>query len=209
MADNSKSTLVAIVNYGKGKEILEFLHNRVGVYGSYYYGRGTMQNKLRRMIALDEVRKEIVFVSIPSERETEIINSLNKEFLLERENNGIAFVIPSNNKENYLDYRAVFIVVDSSKSNRVVEISQEAGYFGGTIIEINQDTEKLNNVLDRVVEAGKEIVMMILSRNNSYGLSVLLKENMKLDKEHGEMLLALEVSKTVGLYEDSIFAGLE
>ena len=198
------SILVVIVNGKKGNKILEFVHSMGITDVSRYYGRGTMQNKLRRMIEVGQVRKEILFISIPSDRETEIINSLNKEFLLERKNHGIAFIISK--KDDYLDYRAIFAVRD--KAEEVVEISQEAGYFGGTIIEGGEDLEKLSSLLDLDIGQDKELVLMILSSNNANTLSLLLKEKLDLQNS-GETLVTLGVSKAVGLYEDSVFAGLE
>jgi nitrogen regulatory protein PII len=207
---SSESMVVVIVNRGKGSKILKFV-NEMGITDvGCLYGKGTMQNKLRRMMEMDEVRKELIFIVIPSERETEILNRINKEFYLERKNHGIAFTIPikDNLKGEPLDYSAIFLITDKDKAEQVIEISQEAGYFGGTIIETGKDTGKLNQVLDMVVEPDKEVVLMVLVSNSADSLMELLSDKLHLSQDR-EALIKVGVSKAVGLYEDSVFGGLE
>jgi len=216
----SYSLLAIIVNRGKGSKILGFAREMGAKDASCFFGKGTINNNILKMIELNEVAKEIILIVVPGERETEMLDRLNEKFHFDRPNHGIAFTMPLsgilkikrdtsikwNNcslpVKNQWDYTALFLVVDKGKGESVVRISQEAGYYGGTIIKARGSASNLNIVLDKIVEPEKEAVLMLMKSKSAHQLAVLLREELHLDQPNTGVLVKIGVSRTTGLFQN-------
>lgn len=213
------SLLAIIVNRGKGSKILSFAREMGARDASCFFGKGTINNNVLKMIELNEVAKEIILIVVPGDRETEILDKLNEKFHFDRPNHGIAFIMPlagilkikqdtsikwnnSSLTKNQWDYTALFLVVDKGKGESVIRISQDAGYYGGTIIKARGSASKLNIVLDMVVEPEKEAVLMLMRSESAHQLAALLSERLNLNQPNTGILVKIGVSKTIGLFRD-------
>ena len=214
------SLLAITINRGKGSKVMQFMQE-MGIYGaSCLFGKGTIKNEILQLLEMNEVKKEVIFAVIPSEREDEIMEQLNKKFQLYKQNHGIAFSMPlanilNMNKEadikwgnnvgapdNQSNYSAVYVIVDKGKAETVIEISQKAGYYGGTIIKAHGSAGKLNIVLDMPVEAEKELVLILTESKRMKQLSTLLYEYFSLKEANTGALYVTDVSKTIGLFQE-------
>lgn len=216
----SFSLLGIIVNRGKGSKILSFASEMGAKDASCFFGKGTINNNVLKMIELNEVAKEIILIVVPGDRETEILDKLNEKFHFDRPNHGIAFMMPlagilkikqdtsikwknsSLPAKNQWDYTALFLVVDKGKGESVIRISQDAGYYGGTIIKARGSASQLNIVLNMVVEPEKEAVLMLMRSKSAHRLAVLLREQLHLDQPNTGILVKIGVSKTIGLFQN-------
>jgi len=213
------SLLAIIVNRGKGSKILSFAREMGARDASCFFGKGTINNNVLKMIELNEVAKEIILIVVPGDKETEILDKLNERFHFDRPNHGIAFIMPlagilkikqdtsikwsnSSLTKSQWDYTALFLVVDKGKGESVIRISQDAGYYGGTIIKARGSASKLNIVLDMVVEPEKEAVLMLMRSKSAHQLATLLSERLHLNQPNTGILVKIGVSKTIGLFQD-------
>lgn len=218
MDDLFYSLLIIIVNRGKGSKILEFVHKKGVNKASCFLGKGTIKNNLLRLIEMDEVNKEIIMIVVPLDIEAEILKQLNIKFHFQRPNHGIAFTIPiariskwkkdaliqweevnadANSQYNHV---VLFLIVDKGNAEMVVQISQQAGYFGGTIIRARGSASKLNMVLDMVVEPEKEAILILTERNKADQLASLLSKHLQLCHDNTGILIKLAISNTIGLF---------
>ncbi len=216
----SYSLLAIIVNRGKGSRILGFAREMGARDASCFFGKGTINNNVLKLIELNEVAKEIILIVVPGDRETEILVRLNEKFHFDRSNHGIAFTMPlacilkikqdtsikwDNSglpAKNHWDYTALFLVVDKGKGESVIRISQDAGYYGGTIIKARGSASQLNIVLNMIVEPEKEAVLMLMESKSARQLAVLLREQLHLDQPNTGILVKIGVSKTIGLFQN-------
>ncbi len=219
--DISFSLLTIIVNRGKASKILDFAREKGARDVSCFLGKGTMKNNLLQFIEMNEVAKEILLIVVPSAREAEILDQLNMKFHFERPHHGIAFTMPlagvlkmkrdnaikwSNShlpKNNECEYTVLFLIVDKGKAEGVIQISQDAGCYGGTIIKARGSASKLNTVLDMIVEPEKEAVLMLMESNRANQLAVLLNKQLQLNQANKGLLIKIGVGKTVGLFRDA------
>ena len=217
--ERSLSLLTIIVNRGNGYKILKFARENGAHDASCLLGKGTINNRILQMIEMNDVDKEIILILVPTEREIEILNQLNMKFNLERKNHGIAFTMPlagiMNMKRDALvkwhasglsqnsqwDYTAMFIIVDKGKAENVIQISQAAGYYGGTIIRA-RGAGRLNVVLGMTVEQEKEVILMLMESKNANQIEALLSEQLHLDQPDKGILVKIGVGKTIGLYRN-------
>ena len=216
----SFSLLIMIVNRGKGSKILQFARGKGAIDASCFLGKGTIKNTVLQMIEMTEVNKEIILIVVPSAKEIEIINQLNMKFHFERKNQGIAFTmtlagilkmkrdatVKWNNscelKKNESDYTALFLVLDKGKAESVIQISQDAGYYGGTIIKARGSANNLKIGLDLIVEPEKEAVLILTESERAKQLATFLSEQLNLGNVNTGILMMAEINMAIGLYQD-------
>ncbi len=218
-AEMGLSLLVVVVNRGKGSKVLNFACEKGANDASCLFGTGTVNSRMLQMLEMNDVDKEVILIVVPTARETEILNQLNMKFHFERKNHGIAFTVPlagimkmkrdtsvrwshtGESQHTQGDYVALLTIVDKGKAASVVQISQTAGYFGGTIIRARGSAGKLNVVLDMIVEPEKEAVLMVVEGARANHLAALLKQQLHLDQPNRGILIQMGVSQTMGLFQ--------
>lgn len=221
-SDTSYSLLTVIVNRGKGSKVLQFI-NKLGVTrASCLLGKGTVKNPTLKLIEMDEVNKEIILIIVRSERESEILQQLKDKFHMDRPNHGIAFtmalagILKVNNGQSlvwrnsqngitqYQDskYVMAFLIVNKGKAEETIELCQNAGFYGGTIIKARGTASELNIIFDMIVEPEKEAILMVTERNKMPELARLLNEELKLQENNTGILAIVDINQTIGLFEN-------
>ncbi|QHQ61808.1 hypothetical protein Ana3638_14335 [Anaerocolumna sedimenticola] len=219
LPDIGYSMLIVIVSRGKGSKVLDFVKNMGALEASCFYGRGTVKNNVLQLVELNDVNKEIVLFIIHSEEEEEILRQINLKFHLDKPNQGIAFTTSlaafhkmksdaafKYNTNSYSaqkrgKYTALLIIMDKGKADSVIEISQKAGYYGGTIVKARGMAGKLNIILDKQVEPEKEAVLMLTENKRAYKLASLLTKHFKLKQPNTGILVMFELNRTLGLFQ--------
>ncbi len=221
MTERSYSLLFIIVYRGKGSKILQYASKQGVSDASCFFGKGTIPNSSLEMLGMNEVNKEIILLVVASAREDEILDKLNEKFHFDRQNHGIAFMLPlagalkmrsgdtlswksgTQAAGNASGYTAVFLILDKGKAETAIQISQDAGYFGGTIIKARGAAGKMSVVLDMIVEPEKEAVLMVTQSERVCELAGLLDQKLSLSEENTGILFTAEISSTVGLFENN------
>ena len=215
----NSSLLTIIVDRGKGSKILQFASSHGLSEATGLLGRGTIKNELLKLIFMNEVEKEIILIVVPSDIEQSFLHELNMKFHFDKPNHGIAFTMPLigllklkseavfkkydtiNYEQNPAKYIGLFLIVDSGKAESVIEISQNAGYYGGTILKANGSVGVQNTVLDMPVEPKKDAILLITESNRAHKLADLLSNSLNLSDKNTGMLVMLEISHTIGIYK--------
>jgi len=217
----SYSLLVIIVNRHKGSKILQCACKMGVSEASAVLGRGTIKNESLDFLELNEVYKEVIFIVVSSDREEEILDKLDKTFHFSKPNHGIAFTVslagilkmkrdsevkwkeanlPLTKKNRHT---AVWLIVDKGKADEVINIAQDAGYFGGTIMKAHGSADNGNKILNMKVEPEKEVVLMITETSRVKGLAVLLNEKLRLNEENTGIMTMVDVNNVVGLFDEN------
>lgn len=218
-AEKGYCLLIIIVNRGKGSKVLQYSRSLGVNEASCCLGRGTVQNNVLTIIEMNEVYKEVILNVVSNSRVDEILEKLNKKFHFHKPNHGIAFTMElsailklkqektfkwlNNYSESRLaqgEYTGIFLIVDKGKGDTVIDISQTAGYYGGTIIKAHGSASNLNIILDMLVEPEKEAVLMITETDRAHQLTDILRKQLQLNQQNTGILVMLDIDKTLGLY---------
>lgn len=221
LINQSFSLLIIIVSRGKGSKILKYAQEKGVQDASCLLGKGTINNKMLQMIEMNDVEKEIILIMVSTALEDEILQQLNMKFRFDKKNQGIAFTLPlagvmkikkdvsakwrsdSIEQNTALDYAMLLIIVDKGKAESVIKISQDKGYYGGTIIKARGSAGDQNILLDMLVEPEKEAVLMLMEKRASDHLASLLFERLQLNQPNTGFLVKAGVGKTIGLFQNS------
>ena len=208
-----------ILDFGKGSRLFRLSHEIGGVGATIFLGKGTVRNELLKKLGIMDTRKEIFFTIIDEELEQTYYEKVNERFALERPRHGIAFSMPlkycsriDNSKtvraikkegENSLDYEAIFVIVDKGSTDDVLEASESAGSTGGTIIHgRGSGTKEKERLFNIQIEPEKEIVLILSKAEKTQAIVDAIKERLNLHKPGAGIIFVMDVSKTVGLYEE-------
>lgn len=212
--------LTVIVNRGKGSKILRYV-SKLGVTGaSCLLGKGTVKSRPLELIEMDEVNKEVLLIIVRANREHELLTKLNEKFHFDRPHHGIAFTISLagilhvhegyslrwlTNEVRQNDgtgQTLVFIIVDKGQAKTIVQLSQKAGFYGGTIIKARGTAGEMNIVLDMLVEPEKEAVLMLTDREHVHKLVRILDEEFNFRGKNTGMIIMADIHQTIGLFQD-------
>lgn len=222
LQDQPYSLLTVIVNRGKGSKVLRFVSKLGVTRASCLLGKGTIKNRTLDLIEMDEVNKEVILIIVPSDRENEILDKLNGKFHFDKPHHGIAFTMSLagilnvrkgsslrwiSSKEAIRNYQdsdqtLVFLVVNKGMAENIIEISQDAGFYGGTIIKARGAASEFDIVLDMIVEPEKEAVLMITKRHRVNELVHLLDEELNFKKSNTGLIVMANINQTIGLFEE-------
>lgn len=84
----------------------------------------------------------------------------------------------------------------------IVELSQNYGFYGGTVIKARGTASKLNIVLDMLVDPEKEAIMMVTAQERVEALIQLLDESFHFRKENTVMMVTANIHQIVGLFAE-------
>lgn len=215
----SYELLYVVLNSGLGSRALHIAKRKGISGGTILLGRGTVKNALLELLALTDVRKEIVLMAADRERSEIVLQTLNQELKLYKPNHGIAYSIPMTEicgsrscryhkfdgpEENHKTmYQSITIIVDKGKGEAVVEAASKAGSRGATILNARgsgiHETSRLFNM---EIEPEKEIVLIISDQRHTDEIVASIRENFQIDKPGNGIIFVQNVSQVYGLLAD-------
>ncbi len=205
-----------IVNNGAAGKVSKIAKQN-GITGTtVLLGKGTIKNHLLELLALNDVRKEIVIMI--SERDTayKVLDILNDELELHKPNHGIAYTVAlsgvygardcslNNDSESWgvenKMYKAIFVVVDKGSGEAVVDAAASAGSKGATIINARgSGIHETQTLFSMAIEPEKEIVMILTESTITDGIIQKIREEMQIDEPGKGIMFVMDVNKTYGL----------
>jgi len=214
--------ICVIVNFGQGSKVIK-ISRKVGITGgTIFLGKGTVQNRILKLLDLSDVRKEIVMMVSSREKVFAALEELNKELKLEKPNHGIAFSIPVKNfiglhnfKKCDADYKfienrgvvntmynVIFIIVEKGKAEYVIDAATKAGSTGGTIINARgSGIHETSTLFSMAIEPEKEVVMILSKTALTEAIVESIRNELKIDEPGNGIMFIQDVNKAYGLYE--------
>ncbi|MDO5718014.1 MAG: P-II family nitrogen regulator [Tissierellia bacterium] len=215
--DGDYVLLSVIVDRHKASNILEYMKCCGVTGGTIVYGLGTVKSGILNFLELNEEKKEVLLMIINKELEDELHDKLLKKYRLDKKNHGIAFSIDvfkmmgSNigkvekdmEKTNQdIKYEAVFVIVENGKGELVVEAAQAAGAKGATIIHgRGSGIHEKGNIFGLVIEPEKEIVLMLIKREDVDKVTGSIREKIDIEKPGQGILFVMDVNRATGVMD--------
>lgn len=210
--------LHVIVNAGLGSRVLHIAKGQGITGGVIFFGKGTVKSALLKMLALNDIRKEIVWMAATRDRAAAVLETLTRELKLNKPNHGIAYSIPihgvygsrlsnahmPDEGEGAEDtmYQSITIIVDKGKGEAVVEAATQAGSRGATIINARgAGIHETSRLFAMDIEPEKEIVLIISPREQTDAIVNSIRENFHIDKPGSGIVLVQNVTRAYGLFE--------
>lgn len=213
---NSNRLLVCIVNRGQAEGMLTELR-AFGVKGGLVLsGEGTQRNKILSILGLDQTKKDIMFLPIPTSFEISVHNMLSDRFKMNKKNKGIAFTMPISSflqdesikadeipDPDQFDYQAFFIIADHGKSRDIMDYCYEVGVRGGSILKgRGAGIPSKDSAFNLEIKPEKDIVIVVTEKDKVSQLKNQLNNKMHLDKAGKGVLFTLPVTQITGIYSD-------
>ena len=209
--------LCCIVDNGKGSKVLKIAKHNGVKGGTVFMGVGTVRSKVLEFLALDDIRKEIVFMVVSRENGKAAVEALDHEMALHKPNHGIAFLIPVNSlagvhslgKNIEIEnkavmntvYNAIFTVVDKGQGDCVVDAAKEAGARGATIIHARgSGIHETSTLFAMQIEPEKDMVLILAANDICPGIISCIREKLNIDEPGTGIIFSVGVSETYGLY---------
>lgn len=206
-----------VVNHGLGSKVTKIARNNGLSGATIFLGKGTVKNHFLELLALNDIRKEIVFTISEKKLVYQALEELNKDLELHKPNHGIAFTVSVKNllgvrncncnniKESRgvgnTMYDAIFVVVDKGRAEAVVDAATEAGSGGATIINARgAGVHETHMLFSMAIEPEKEIVMILSESEVTDSIVSSIREHINIDEPGNGMMFVLGVNKTYGLY---------
>lgn len=209
--------LFVIVDRHKASGVLEFMKTLGVTGGTILQGYGTVKSGLLSFFELNEDKKEILMMIVNKKLEDMLIDRLLEKYKLHKKNHGIAFSIDvyrmlgshiervSGDMENTnreIKYEAVFVIVENGKGDFVVEAAQKAGAKGATIVHgRGSGIHETDNIFGLVIEPEKEIVIMLIKRQDVDRVTKSVREAIDIEKPGQGIMFIMDVNRTAGILD--------
>lgn len=210
--------IYVIVNRGYGSKVLHIAKKHGLTGGTMFLGKGTIKNHFLEALALNDTRKEIVFLVAEESIGIRFLDVLSSELKFHKLNHGIAFMLDVDyvcgskrlscssfknvGGEEITMYQSVYIIVDKGKGETAVEAATTAGAQGATIISARgsgvHETSKLFNM---EIEPEKEIVMIILKSEITEKVVSSIRDELDINKPGNGIMFVQNVRQVYGLFE--------
>ena len=210
--DKKNALFWVIVDIGKGSKIFKASKELGATGGTFFHGKGTVQNNLLDILGINEIKKEILIMAIEEELEEKFHRELTKKFHLDKPNHGVAFSMPINsllrtmnskaNSQDNMPYEAIFTIVDKGLSSKVLESAQSAGSAGGTIIHARgSGVDQQAKLFNINIDPEKEIILILSVAEKAEAVVKSISDGLDIENAGTGVLFALGISKTSGIFE--------
>lgn len=216
---NKELVLVCtILNYGQGSKGLTIAKKAGTVGETIFLGKGTVKDKFLNLLGAYEARKEILVTIADKTVEDVLYHDLIQKLHLDKPAKGIAFSLPLKNllqisgEKQYSEqepkgvsnmaYEAIFAIVDKGLSVDVIEAAESAGSTGGTVIHgRGSGTLEKAKLFNIEIEPEKDIVLILSKKTKAEEITKAIDERLQLSEPGAGIIFALDVARTLGLYE--------
>ena len=207
--------ICVVVNFGLGSKALSIARKSGISGGTIMLGRGTAENRWLRLLALADIRKEVVLMVGEESSSRQALDAIDQGLHFSKPNHGIAFTMPidavndatiNQSESNFEDggrvsvYKAISVVVDKGMGEKVMDVAKVAGAGGGTIINARgSGIHETATFLNMEIEPEKEIVLMLTPTALADNIVVAIRDNLKIDEPGNGILFVQNVRETYGL----------
>jgi hypothetical protein len=98
------------------------------------------------------------------------------------------------------NYKMIITIVNKGKGGKVVDISNKAGAFGGTILAGHGTAVRL--MLGVSIEPEKEIVLILVGEDRASNVLQAINKGMNLDGPNKGIAYSFSVDEVVGIHEN-------
>ncbi|MPN02566.1 hypothetical protein SDC9_149782 [bioreactor metagenome] len=208
-----------IVNEGLGSRVLRIAKKHGMPGGTILLGKGTIKQPLLELLALCDVRKEIVLMAADAKTCTAAMEAINSEMKLHKPNHGIAYATPvraicgssscrigrpedrETGGEKADMYESIVIIVEKGRGEAVVDAAAKAGSRGATIINARgSGVHETSKLFAMEIEPEKEMVLIISSADRSEAIIAAIQAGFDIDRPGSGIIFVQPVTRAYGLF---------
>lgn len=170
---------------------------------SSFLAEGSAKDHILEAFSIDKEKKEIVSALVDDSTVKDLLDSLSDKF--DKKNTSIFFTTPLDLKgEINMEYEALYVIVERSNADKVIDIAQENGAKGATVVHgRGSGIQKKSLFLNMTIEPEKDIVLMLVKKEKAEEIKKALYESLKLKEEKNGILFSLPVSDVRGLVDQN------
>lgn len=217
--------LVTIVDRGKGTQVAEICNESHLYFNFLCFGRGTATSEIMDLLGLGTPDKDVIFSLMPGTRAKPMMESISERLKLGKPGRGIAFTVPITGmnrfichilekhedqelkkEENPMDkgktakHRLIAVVTSPGFADDVMDAARAAGATGGTVIHARGlSTETVENFLGMPLQAEKEILTILVPKDNAPAIMEAINNATGLNSEAHGMVICLPVTDLAGI----------
>jgi|GEM_PF-1068904 len=197
--------LASVVTRGKGSQLMNLLKHEGASYAVCTFAEGTIPSHILNMLGIAKTKKELVFAFIDQSIEAQCYQILAKEMKLDHPGHGVAFSIPlcsHPNHQDETDLAATFIIVDEGKGEDVLDVLDELGLRGGTLINAFGGASMTDILFDMPIQPEKEVIFMVAPKEPLIDMLGVLDDKLDLSQPHQGIAVTFAISRAIGLYSE-------
>lgn len=210
----------SILDYGKGSKMRKLTREINSVGETVLLGKGTVRNQWLNLLGVIEIRKEIFIAIIDKELEDTFYKTVSEKFSIEKRHHGIAFSMPlkywtsgkdkkiessySKKGVDSMDFEAIFVIVNKTDLDDVLDAAEAAGSSGGTVIHGRGTGSSLEKttLFNIEIEPEKEILLILSQASKTEKIVNSISSKLGLHEPNTGIIFVLDVTRTVGLFND-------
>jgi len=186
--------------------------------GTIFFGKGIANSHLLDVFAVNENRREIVFMEADDVVTEKAIRGISREMAFDKPHHGIAFSISLSaffsDRDTYTKnsddqevkesmYKIIFVVVPRGKGEDVTEAAYHAGAKGGTIVNARGvGSGEAHKTLFMDIEPENEVVFIIAKTEAKDGIVQSIRDYLKIGEHGNGVLFVMDINEVFGLHEE-------
>lgn len=206
ITENPANMLIAcVVTRGKGSQAMNLLRHEGASYAVCAFAEGTIPSHILNLLGIAKTKKELVFAFINQEIEERCYQILGKEMKLDHAGHGVAFSIPLCSDldfpgENKL--AASLIIVDEGKGEDVLDVLDEIGARGGTLINAFGGASMTDILFDMPIQPEKELIFLVAQKDLLAIALGALDDKLDISQPHHGIAVTFAITRAMGMYSE-------
>lgn len=182
----------------------------IGISGGVIVpAEGSLPHSILARLGISRQRREVMVLSTRQDLAHQLLQHLLDHYHFDKPGSGIAFSIPiyswrdlqedvhhEEKPEALSDYECLFLIVDRNDGRRGVQLANEIGVQGATLIH-GRGTAPVHE--DLGIEPQKDIVLFLVKRPQLAQVRDHLTQHLDLAEEGAGIVFSLPVSQVTGL----------
>ena len=220
--------IIAIVDRGKGKNIVDIFQKHHVHRHFIILGMGTATSEIMDYLGLGEPEKDVVLSLAPRVGVMHLLEAVNTEMQLKRPGRGVMFSIPltgisisafhmliqasqelfvgdvssmsTNRPEDPIRHDLILAVINQGHKEDVMTAAREAGATGGTVIHgRNVGLEGMDKFLGISIEPEKDVLLIVSKREDKSKIMKAINQIAGANTECQGFIFSLPVNSLAGL----------
>lgn len=178
--------------------------------GMTFFAEGSVRSELLKLLGLDRSSKEVAIIPLPETQVDAAFQYFETELSLTAKNTGIAFAVPLKSlqdsiahvdtaKKQEFPFHCITVIVDKGKSAACVNAALRAKASGGTILQAHGAGVPKDFYFPLAIEPQKDVVLIVAETSMLPSIQQAIIDDMHLTEPVAGILLALPISKAIGL----------
>ncbi|NLA80060.1 MAG: hypothetical protein GX853_04850 [Chloroflexi bacterium] len=198
--------MVGVVTRGQGSRMMNLLRRRGAHYAVCTFAEGTVPGHILKMLQLAKTKKELVLAFINDEIEDNCYRGLSMDLKIEQPGHGVAFSIPlcgNPTAPEKTELSGALIIVDKGKGEDVLDVFDDLGLRGGTMLSAYGGASIAKILFDMPVQPEKEVVFLVTPSEKIKEMLTSLETELQMSEPNQGNAVTFAISRSIGLFTEA------